>query len=60
MHCYVERISYRSEKIPWLTLADLVQCLNALGARRIISITSCTPEYTNLSQWSLVYYEYDV
>ena len=59
MHCYVERISYRSEKITWLTVADLAQCLKSLGARRIISITPCPPDYTNLSQWSLVYYEYD-
>ena len=56
----MQTLSYRAEKITYNTLADFCAQINALGARRIISIQRCLPGYTNLSQWVEVYYEYDV
>ena len=54
----MQTVSYRSEKISYRSLDEFCLRLNALGARRIISIRTCLPAYTNFSQWIEVYYEF--
>ena len=55
----MQTLRYRTEKITYRTLAAFCIQINALGARRIISIRQCLPSYTNLGQWVEVYYEFD-
>ena len=54
----IERYSYRTEKIAFITEEELVDGINGLGASKLISITNCTPDRTDTRQWVSVYYEF--
>jgi len=56
----ISRTSFTSIKISWETIEELVQKINLLKARKIISISFCAGEWTDTNQWSKVFYEYDV
>ena len=54
----VKRISLIYTKIAWTTKQELLEKLNALPAEKIISFKECTPDRTDLRNWSQVGYEY--
>ena len=56
---WIERTSFDLKKIYWKTHKDLISKINALRAKKIISIEETTPEFTT-AEWrcSAIYYEY--
>jgi hypothetical protein len=56
----LEITSFRQVKIAWLTLKELMDKINALQAKEILWIRTCSPECTDNRNWSAIYYEYYV
>jgi hypothetical protein len=55
---HIERTSFRLVKIYWTTADELIKELNALMAKKLISVDSAVPDATTTAHCSAVYYEY--
>lgn len=49
--------TYKTTKVSFYNIAELVTCLNNLNAIQILYIQLCTPDQTDDRIWMSVFYE---